>query len=157
VEAGAWAADIAEVLNGYVIVVRAQAGGLSVPVTGDLFLQLISIRTDVLLRDVAVLDAYFCLFLLAGIALLYLTLPRPLVMRDPAAGGAPGGSRRRGGGGRHACRPASARRAGTVVFDRQDSLGHAIRGADGEVVPHQQQQQQHPGPGFGSFTVPGRV
>ena len=59
------------------------------PITGDLFLQLISIRTDALLRDVAVLDAYFFLFLLAGIALLYATLPRPLVVRPPPSDGAP--------------------------------------------------------------------
>jgi hypothetical protein len=71
--------------------VHAQADGLSVPITGDLFLQLISIRTNALVRDVAVLDAYFFLFLLAGIGLLYATLPRPLVVRAPA-GGPPDGA-----------------------------------------------------------------
>ncbi len=64
---------------------HAQAAGASITIKGDLFLQLISVRTDMLIRDVAVLDAYFFAFVIAGIALLYLTMPRALVVRrcDP--------------------------------------------------------------------------
>lgn len=58
-----------------------QAAGASITIKGDLFLQLISVRTDMLIRDVAVLDAYFFAFVIAGIALLYLTMPRALVVR----------------------------------------------------------------------------
>ena len=61
--------------------VRVQAAGASITIKGDLFLQLISVRTDMLLRDVAILDAYFFFFVISGIALLYLTMPRALVMR----------------------------------------------------------------------------
>lgn len=60
-----------------------QAQGVSVTITGDLFLQLISVNTNVLVRDVLVLDAYFFYFVICGIALLYFTLPRPLVVRRP--------------------------------------------------------------------------
>jgi hypothetical protein len=63
-----------------------QAQGVSVTITGDLFLQLISVNTSVLVRDVLVLDAYFFFFVACGIALLYLTLPRPLVVRRPRWG-----------------------------------------------------------------------
>jgi hypothetical protein len=64
----------------------SQAQGVSVTITGDLFLQLISVNTDVLVRDVLVLDAYFFFFVICGIVLLYLTLPRPLVVRRPRCG-----------------------------------------------------------------------
>ena len=37
------------------------------------------------MRDVAILDGCFFLFVALGIALLYLTLPRPLVVRAPPA------------------------------------------------------------------------
>ncbi len=56
---------------------------MSVTITGDLFLQLISVNTSVLVRDVLVLDAYFFFFVLCGVALLYLTLPKPMVVRRP--------------------------------------------------------------------------
>ncbi|EIE21490.1 hypothetical protein COCSUDRAFT_66913 [Coccomyxa subellipsoidea C-169] len=59
------------------------AQGVSVTITGDLFLQLISVNTSVLVRDVLVLDAYFFFFVLCGVALLYLTLPKPMVVRRP--------------------------------------------------------------------------
>jgi len=36
-------------------------------------------------RDVAVLDAYFFLFVAAGVGLLYYTMPRALVVRPPKA------------------------------------------------------------------------
>ncbi len=58
-----------------------QAAGASITIKGDLFLQLISVRTDMLIRDVAILDAYFFFFVISGIALLYLTMPRALVVR----------------------------------------------------------------------------
>ena len=123
------------------------------PVTGDLFLQLISIRTNVLLRDVAVLDAYFFLFLVSGIALLYLTLPRPLVVRPPV------GCSQRGGDLALPTRSTPRGRPGAVVFDHQDSLGHAIRTPDGDVAPtahcHDGDFAHHSVPGFGSFTMPG--
>ena len=125
------------------------------PVTGDLFLQLISIRTNGLLRDVAVLDAYFFLFLLSGIALLYLTLPRPLVVRPP------GDRSQHGSGAPPLNGRTPRRRPGTVIFDRQDSLGHAIRTPDGEVAPaaqyHDGEFAQHGRPAYGSFTMPGGV
>ena len=60
-----------------------QAAGASINIKGDLFLQLISVRTDMLIRDVAILDAYFFFFVIAGIALLYFTMPRALVVRRP--------------------------------------------------------------------------
>ncbi len=58
-----------------------QAAGASINIKGDLFLQLISVRTDMLIRDVAILDAYFFFFVISGIALLYLTMPQALVVR----------------------------------------------------------------------------
>lgn len=60
-----------------------QAQGVSVNITGDLFLQLISVNTSVLVRDVLVLDAYFFFFVLCGVLLLYMTLPKPMVVRRP--------------------------------------------------------------------------
>jgi hypothetical protein len=65
------------------LLVGAQAQGVSVTITGDLFLQLISVNTSVLVRDVLVLDAYFFFFVLCGVLLLYLTLPKPMVVRRP--------------------------------------------------------------------------
>ena len=65
--------------------VLLQAAGASITIKGDLFLQLISVRTDALIRDVAILDGYFFFFVIAGIALLYLTMPRALVVRRPQA------------------------------------------------------------------------
>ncbi|KAK9908503.1 hypothetical protein WJX75_008761 [Coccomyxa subellipsoidea] len=59
------------------------AQGVSVTITGDLFLQLISVNTSVLVRDVLVLDAYFFFFVVCGVLLLYLTLPKPMVVRRP--------------------------------------------------------------------------
>lgn len=56
---------------------------MSVTITGDLFLQLISVNTNVLVRDVLVLDAYFFFFVACGVLLLYLTLPKPMVVRRP--------------------------------------------------------------------------
>ncbi len=56
---------------------------MSVNITGDLFLQLISVNTSVLVRDVLVLDAYFFFFVLCGVLLLYITLPKPMVVRRP--------------------------------------------------------------------------
>ena len=42
-----------------------QAAGASITIKGDLFLQLISVRTDMLIRDVAILDAYFFFFVVS--------------------------------------------------------------------------------------------
>ena len=83
-----------------------QAAGASITIKGDLFLQLISVRTDALIRDVAILDGYFFFFVIAGIALLYLTMPRALVVRRPQAtlGAYPQPA---GGGASHASSPSS--------------------------------------------------
>ena len=67
------------------MLITLQAAGASITIKGDLFLQLISVRTDALIRDVAILDGYFFFFVIAGIALLYLTMPRALVVRRPQA------------------------------------------------------------------------
>jgi len=74
---------------------KSPSGALSVDIKGDTFLAALGIDPSRLLIDVAALDAAFFGFVLAGIGLLYYTMPRALVVRPPK--GAPslanGGSR----------------------------------------------------------------
>lgn len=73
----------------------SSSGALSVDIKGDTFLAALGIDPSRLLADVASLDAAFFGFVLAGIGLLYYTMPRALVVRPPrGSGGGEGGSRR---------------------------------------------------------------
>lgn len=56
---------------------------LSVDIKGDVFLAAIGINVKHLVRNVLILDAYFFLFIIVGILLLYYTMPRALVVRPP--------------------------------------------------------------------------
>ena len=58
-------------------------GALSVDINGDTFLAAIGVDASHLVRDVAILDAYFFAFVAAGVGLLYYTMPRALVVRPP--------------------------------------------------------------------------
>ena len=72
------------------------AGALSVDIKGDTFLAALGISPARMLADVAALDAAFFGFVLAGIGLLYWTMPAALVVRPPRGSGGEGGSSRRG-------------------------------------------------------------
>jgi hypothetical protein len=54
---------------------------LSVDIKGDVFLAAIGINVQHLVRNVLVLDAYFFIFVIIGVLLLYYTMPRALVVR----------------------------------------------------------------------------
>jgi hypothetical protein len=81
-------------------------GALSVDIKGDTFLAAIGINVDHLVRDVAILDAYFFLFVAGGIGLLYYTMPRALVVRPTP--GSPESKRREQRGWRSMLRPSSS-------------------------------------------------
>lgn len=78
------------------------SSALSVDIKGDTFLAAIGINVDHLVRDVAILDAYFFLFVAGGIGLLYYTMPRALVVRPTPV---PGSKRRDQRGWRSRLRP----------------------------------------------------
>lgn len=54
---------------------------MSATLTGNTFLNAIHLHPGDLTRDVALLDALFAAFALLGLALLLLTMPRPLRLR----------------------------------------------------------------------------
>ena len=59
------------------------AGGLSVDLKGDTFLQAIGLDSRKLLVDVIAIDLYWLAAVLLGVSLLYYTMPRALVVRAP--------------------------------------------------------------------------
>ena len=73
----------------------SSAGALSVDIKGDTFLAALGISPARMLADVAALDAAFFGFVLAGIGLLYWTMPAALVVRPPRGGGGEGSRRGR--------------------------------------------------------------
>jgi len=75
---------------------KGSSGALSVDIKGDTFLAALGISPARMLGDVAALDAAFFGFVLAGIGLLYWTMPVALVVRPPRGSKEEGGSSRRG-------------------------------------------------------------
>lgn len=75
---------------------KGSSGALSVDIKGDTFLAALGISPARMLGDVAALDAAFFGFVLAGIGLLYWTMPAALVVRPPRGSKEEGGSSRRG-------------------------------------------------------------
>lgn len=74
---------------------KNSAGALSVDIKGDTFLAALGISPARMLADVAALDAAFFGFVLAGIGLLYWTMPAALVVRPPRGSGGEGSRRGR--------------------------------------------------------------
>ena len=76
---------------------KSGAGGaISVDIKGDTFLAALGISPSRMLADVAALDAAFFGFVLAGIGLLYWTMPAALVVRPPRGSGGEGSRSRSG-------------------------------------------------------------
>ncbi|BDA44712.1 probable broad substrate specificity ATP-binding cassette transporter at C-terminar half [Coccomyxa sp. Obi] len=110
------------------------AQGVSVNITGDLFLQLISVNTSVLVRDVLILDAYFFFFVLCGVLLLYITLPKPMVVRRPRS-----------------IKGASFPSYTAESFQHSSSTSSLGNGVLAIEPPHAQQQQPTPRHAFSTY------